>query len=471
MAGLVTEPILIRDARQRERLEALYHLAVELSALRDLQPVLNTALRHCLALTESRFGFIGLTTPDGSAMDVAAIEGFHPTPEFYDHFHLIPLRPNIFARVVLENHPIRSDDALVDPARIGQPRGHPHVRAFLGVPLLVRDRPIGMIGVANRPTPYSTDHEQLLVTYAAQVAIVIYNAQLYEELAVAKDKLERKVEIRTQELQEAKEALTQKAEQLQRLLAETVGVQERERQRIAQDMHDGLNQLVIGAKLELKSARERLSVDDRAAAEFSLLRVRDVLDRMERDLKQIIYDLRPPTLDALGLAPSLRRYAERFQQYSGITCEVRIEGEPYRLPADMEIGIYRIMQEALQNVSAHAQARHVEVTMAFSPEVISFVVADDGQGFDLPAIQKSYVGHLGLMGMQERAESLGGQLAIQSVPGYGTQVALFVPLGSLDSVLPENWWLSWQVSRLMAQRHFHQLLQQPDESNESRSTL
>ena len=65
MAGLVSEPILIRDARQRERLEALYHLAVELSALRDLQPVLNTALRHCLALTESRFGFIGLTTPDG----------------------------------------------------------------------------------------------------------------------------------------------------------------------------------------------------------------------------------------------------------------------------------------------------------------------------------------------------------------------------------------------------------------------
>src|SRR5512135_1897861 len=142
MAGLVSEPILVRDARQRERLQALYHLAVELSALRDLQSVLNTALRHCLELTESHFGFIGLNTPDGTAMDVAAIEGFHPTPEFYDHFHLIPLRPNIFARVVLENRPIRSDDALIDPTRIGQPHGHPHVRAFLGVPLLTRERPI-----------------------------------------------------------------------------------------------------------------------------------------------------------------------------------------------------------------------------------------------------------------------------------------------------------------------------------------
>src|SRR3990172_5074862 len=141
-----------QNFQQRERLEALYRLAVELSAVRDLQSVLNTALRHCLELTDSQFGFIGLNTPDGSAMDVAAIQGFHPASKFYAHFHLIPLRPSIFARVVLENRPIRSADAMTDPTRVGQPRGHPPTRAFLGVPLLVRHKPIGMIGVANRPT-------------------------------------------------------------------------------------------------------------------------------------------------------------------------------------------------------------------------------------------------------------------------------------------------------------------------------
>jgi two-component system sensor histidine kinase DegS len=228
----------------------------------------------------------------------------------------------------------------------------------------------------------------------------------------------------------------QKAGQLQRLLNETVGVQERERQRIAQDMHDGLNQLVIGAKLELKSARERLSVDDQPAAELSLLRVRDVLDRMERDLKQIVYDLRPPSLDALGLAPSLRGYAERFQQYLGIICEVRVEGVPYRLPADMEIGIYRIMQEALQNVSAHAQARQVRVMITFSPEAVAMVIADDGQGFDLDFVQKNQVGHLGIMGMQERAESLGSQIAIRTAPGQGTQIRLVVPVEAAQPSLP-----------------------------------
>ncbi len=428
MASFANEPILVRDARQRERLQALYRLALELSGLHDLQSVLDTALRQCLDLTESRFGFIGLNTPDGSAMDVTAIQGFHPTPEFYNHFHLIPLRPGIFARVVLENRPIRSDDALTDPMRIGQPPDHPRVQAFLGVPLLVRDQPIGMIGVANRPGPYSDDHEQLLVTYAAQVAIVIRNAQLYEELTSAKEELERKAITRTQELQEAKEALTQKAGQLQRLLNETVGVQERERQRIAQDMHDGINQLLIGAKLELKSARERLGADDRSSAEISLQRVKGVLDRIEHDLKQIIYDLRPPTLDALGLTPSLRRYVERFQQYSGIPCTIRTEGEPCRLPSDMEIGIYRIMQEALQNVSAHAQASQTEVALMFSPEAVSLVITDDGQGFDLDFVQKNQVGHLGIMGMQERAESLGGQIDIEAASGHGTRVRVRVPV-------------------------------------------
>lgn len=413
---------------ERLRLQALYHLAVELSALRDLQPVLDTALRHCLDLTGSQFGFIGLNTSDGKAMDVAAIQGFHPAEKFYANFHLIPLRPSLFARVVLENIPIRSDNATIDPRRIGQPRGHPPVRAFLGVPLRVREQPIGMIGVANRPTSYDDDHEQLLVTYAAQVSIVIRNAQLYEQLTAAKIELEHKVVDRTQELQEAKEALAQKAEQLHRLLTETVGIQERERQRIAQDVHDGINQLLVGAMLELKSARERIAIGGLALAENSLQRVQDILHQVEAELGQMVYDLRPPTLDALGLVPSLRRYAERFEQYSGIPCEVHTEGEAFRLPPDTEIGLYRIMQESLQNVSAHAEAKCAEVTVRFHPEIITLDIADDGCGFDLQSVRDNSRGHFGIMGMHERAESLGGQLHIESADACGTTVHVSLPV-------------------------------------------
>ena len=280
MAAVIPSPV---NLQQHERLQALYHLAVELSALRSLESVLDVALQHCLDLTDSQFGFIGLTTADAKAMDVVAIQGFYPAEQFYNHNRLIPLRPNIFARVVLENRPICSDNAMSDPHRVGQPSGHPPVGTFLGVPLRIRDEPIGMIGVANRSEPYDDEHEQLLMTYAAQVAIVIRNAQLYEQLTAANEELERKIANRTQQLEEAKEALAQKATQLQQLLTETVDVQERERQRIAQDMHDGTSQLLVGAMLELKSAHERLTTGNLSQAEDSLQTVQNILHRVEAE--------------------------------------------------------------------------------------------------------------------------------------------------------------------------------------------
>ncbi|MEM7111705.1 MAG: GAF domain-containing sensor histidine kinase [Chloroflexota bacterium] len=410
------------------RLRALYHLAVELSALRSLESVLDTALKHCLDLTESQFGFIGLNGADGRAMDVVAMQGFHPSAAFYEHNHLIPLRPNLFARAVLENRPVRSMDATADPQRVGQPMGHPPVHAFLGVPLRIRNKPIGMIGVANRQEPYLDEHEQLLSTYAAQVAIVIRNAQLYEQLTQANEALEQKVANRTQQLEEAKEALAQKAGQLQQLLMETVDVQEQERQRIAQDMHDGTNQLLIGAMLELKSAQKRLANGRLSQTEASLDKVGVILHRVEAEIERVIHHLRPPTLDALGLAPAVRRYAEQFEQYSGIPCTVNLFGEARRLSPKIEISVFRLMQEALRNVSAHAGATLATVVLAFTPKTLKLSVLDNGCGFDLHFAKQNQPGHLGLLGMRERAESLGGHLVIHTKPEEGTLVELVIPV-------------------------------------------
>jgi signal transduction histidine kinase len=415
---------------QYERLQALYQMAVELSALRSLERVLDTALRHCLALTDSQFGFIGLTTSDSKAIDVVAIQGFHPQQEFYQHHHLIPLRPSIFARAVLENRPVRSEDATVDPRRVGQPQGHPPVRTFLGVPLCIRDEPIGMIGVANRPQAYNDEHQQLLLTYAAQVVIVIRNAQLYEQLRTTNEALEQKVARRTRQLEKARDALARKAAQLQRLLTETVDVQEQERQRIAQDMHDGTNQLLIGAMLELKAARQRLDKNDVDRAGESLGSVQDILRRVEAEIKRVIYDLRPPTLDALGLAPAVRRLGEQFESYTGIPCRVAIFGEPVRFSSRVEIGTYRLLQEALHNASIHAEATSVEVVVAFTPRMLKVTVLDNGCGFDVTAVQQNNGGHLGLLGMQERAESLGGRFSLRSQLTEGTHIELVVPVNT-----------------------------------------
>lgn len=416
------------ETQKQIRLHALYDMAVELSGLRSQDSVLNTALSHCLTLTESEFGFIGLNSADGKWMDVVAIEGFHAVAGFYEQHHRFPVRYNIFARAVLENRPVRSDDATTDPLRVGQPQGHPPVRTFLGVPLRVRNRPIGMIGVANRATVYQDDHEQLLMTYAAQIAIVMRNVQLYEELSAANSRLEQQVAVRSQELHEAKEALAVKADLLQRLLSETMAVQERERQRIAHGMHDGINQLLIGAMLELKAARHRISAFDVRHAAKSLDSVQTILHDMDDELRRIIHDLRPPTLDALGLVPALRRYATQFQQYTTIPCTVNVIGKPIRLSPVVEISLYRLTQEALNNVNAHSHATHSELTICFDPDTIRLVISDNGCGFDLDTARQSEGDHLGLVGMRERAESLGGSFTIQSTSGQGTRLELTVPL-------------------------------------------
>jgi two-component system sensor histidine kinase DegS len=424
--------------QQTNQLRALYQLSVELSALRSLESVLRTALKHCLDLTGSQFGFIGLITADRAAMDVVEVQGFHPAREFYDHFRLIPLRPNLFARVVLENDPTRSDDARTDPRRVGQPHGHPGVKTFLGVPLRIRESPIGMIGVANRKLPYALEHDHLLMTYAAQVAIVIRNVQLYEELVAAKADLEQKVAHRTRELQKVQEALAQKAAQLRQLFNETVDIQEAERQRIAQDMHDGINQLLIGALLELKSGRERLAVGNLDRADDAFQAAQGILHSIETEIRRVIYDLRPPTLDALGFVSELRRYIQDFKQYTNLNCVVHVEGESVRLPGQMEISIYRLAQEALQNVYSHARARNVEITIRFTAEALELSICDDGIGFDSTAVEQAHTLHFGLVTMRERAKSMSGLLKIQTQIGYGTCVHLSVPIPAGISERLEN---------------------------------
>src|SRR5690606_14261231 len=140
--------------------------------------------------------------------------------------------------------------------------------------------------------------------------------------------------------------------------------------------------------LELKSARKRLTTGNVERAGDPLDAVQNILHRVDGEIKRIVHDLHPPTLDALGLGPALRRYAERFEKYSAIPCLVQVLGEPVRLTPRDEISVYRLMQEALQNVSAHAQDNQAEVIVVFSPKILKLTVIDDGRGFELPAVQR-----------------------------------------------------------------------------------
>lgn len=423
-------PLRRADVDSLHQLEALYHLAVELSGLRDIDSVLDVALRHCLDLTDSQFGFIGLGGLGETAMEIAAIHGFHPSAHFFNNHRFIPLRPNIFANAVLENRPVRSGDARIDPVRVGQPDGHPQVKTFLGVPLRLNDEPIGMIGVANRPDFYGDSHERLLLTYAAQVAIVIDNAQLYERLETANELLERTVEERTTQLRATGAELVDKATELQRVLTETVNAQEQERQRIARDIHDGINQLLIAAMLELTSGIRRLEMSTVAEASDAFNAAHDILRQVESEIRRVVHDLHPPILEGLGLAAAIRRMIDEFADQTGISSHAKVENADTRLPANLEVGAYRILQESIHNVASHAEATELFVHLTFTETHLELNVNDNGLGFDADSALANPNGHLGLRSMRHRAQSLDGTLVVTSAPGRGTTVSARLPHAS-----------------------------------------
>lgn len=169
------------NTRFRDQLESLYGISVQIASLRDLSEVYDLALTFCLALTQSEMGFVDLLNEDHIDMDIVAVKGFLPSdPKFYERFRRMPVRPSIFGVVVTEGRPNISNDVEHDPARVGQPPGHPSVRTFLGVPLRLGRDVIGMIAVANKQKGYGLEDQRLLSTFANQVAVAIDNAGLYQ---------------------------------------------------------------------------------------------------------------------------------------------------------------------------------------------------------------------------------------------------------------------------------------------------
>jgi len=165
----------------REQLQLLHALSVEIAALRNLQEVYDRTLTYCLQLTGSEMGAIDLVSEDGKELELVAIKGFQPTDaSFLERYRTTPVRPSLFGLVIIEGRSRISNDVEHDPERVGTPDGHPILRTFLGVPLHVGPKVIGMIAVANRPGGYDSHDEQLLATFANQVAVAIENARLYE---------------------------------------------------------------------------------------------------------------------------------------------------------------------------------------------------------------------------------------------------------------------------------------------------
>jgi signal transduction histidine kinase len=218
-------------------------------------------------------------------------------------------------------------------------------------------------------------------------------------------------------------------DRLGQLLRRVVSAQEAERQRIARELHDATGQSLTAISLGLRGV-ETLANNEASPVAAQVHELGAMSTQALGELRQIIADLRPSHLDDLGLAPTLRWYLKQYEARWRIRTQLIVGAEQMRLPAEYETVLFRITQEALNNVAKHAQAQNVTVTLALKSPEATLMVEDDGCGFDPAAVQPGdgRQGGWGLMGIRERATLVGGRVEILSRPGQGTRLIVSLPL-------------------------------------------
>lgn len=208
--------------------------------------------------------------------------------------------------------------------------------------------------------------------------------------------------------------------------AQVIRSQEEERRRVARDIHDGPAQAIANIVFRAEVC-ERLIDTDTERAKSELKALREHIRNTLAEIRKIIFDLRPMALDDLGLAPTIRGVLDVFREEYGLFTEVAVIGKERRLEPHVEIGIFRVVQEALNNIVKHAQASSAKVRIEFAAAGVTVLVEDDGKGFEMTEGELPS-GHYGIMGMRERMQLLNGKLSIKSAPRRGTRVMISVPL-------------------------------------------
>ena len=264
--------------------------------------------------------------------------------------------------------------------------------------------------------------------------------QSEEALQQAHAELERRVGERTRELARAIASLDNEVrvrreaeDQIRGLVGRLITAQEDERRRIARDLHDHLGQQTVALRLKLEALRNATETRELPAA---IDAAEQVMAKLDRDLDFFTWELRPPILDDLGVRVALGNFVREWSRSFGIPAEFHTRGlEHSRLPPDVETGLYRIAQEALNNVYKHAKATRVAVILERRRSQARLVIEDNGSGFDREATGRNALNRgLGLVGMSERAALIGGLLEIETAPDHGTTIFVTTSITIPDEV-------------------------------------
>lgn len=203
---------------------------------------------------------------------------------------------------------------------------------------------------------------------------------------------------------------------------------EEERKRIARDIHDGPAQNLANIVFRMEFLEQLLKKGAVLPAQEELQVLKEIVKRSLREIKDFIFNIRPMSLDDLGLIPALKKHTEKYEREFGIKTNFIIIGEENKVEKEIEVGIFRIIQEALNNITKHSQAKEASILLNFEDSHLNINITDDGCGFNIQEVDAGQKKNLGLLSMKERVEVLGGVFQINSGMGKGTQIILKIPL-------------------------------------------
>ncbi len=409
---------LTRDVtNQKEISDSLFQRNQQLSILNavsmtvnhslDLEDILNRSLEAVLKLTEIDVGAIFLQEEVQGMLILMAYQGLSEeaarfAAEFgmldgscggvMDHGKIVVV-PN------LKHYRTRRANAL---RREG-------LSTLVHVPLTSKGSVLGSMCIGtHRPKEFSHQEQELLTAIGSQIAVAIENARLYAEV-------------------QAKERTRGE------LFMKAINAQEEERKRIARELHDDTSQSLTALLFFVEESLELKPIPE---IYRRLEGMHDLVQHTLDGVHKLIFDLRPSMLDHLGLIPSIRWFAESRLQLKGVRVLVEAMTPHQRLPAEMETALFRIVQEAIVNIARHAAARNVKIELQIIETDLRLVIEDDGVGFDLAELElaQDSIRGMGLLGMQERLELLGGDLDVETSPGSGTRLRICIPAQSRGKV-------------------------------------
>jgi signal transduction histidine kinase len=385
-----------KKLRQRavEKLETVNAVALTLTQSHDLDAMLNQALGKVLEVTgisEPR-GAILLLDPLGQTLSVRVHQGL--SPQFAKRARNVPLAECLCGLTAESGGVLVIRDALNHPRHTRCVVREPHTHVC--VPLKSKDRLLGIMDF-YLPASHPVDaiDQEMYGAIGRQVGVAVENARLCENLRF--------------------------------YVRQITDAQEDERKRIARDLHDDTAQSLIALSRRI----DAVTTSDEVLTEAGLAEMEQLQQRIEdilQGIRRFSRDLRPSVLDDLGLLPALEGLLTDVRE-NGIAAELEISGDGRRLSQDVELGLFRIVQEALNNVMRHAEASHVVVGVEFGDSRVRVAVRDHGQGFELLASTSDFamIGRFGLLGIEERTQLLQGHFQVQSGLSKGTTVIVEVP--------------------------------------------